>query len=126
MLCERNIQGSNRPERQVLPVTVIIGSPRCRAVERAVADAFRLPVTALRAPTRCLARIALARQVAMYLCHVVLGLTLAEIGDHFGRDRTTVSHACRVVEDRRDEAAFDRLVQELERALEASEADIPA
>ena len=126
MLCERNIQGANGPERQVVPAPLIAGSSPCRVVERAVAEAFRLPVTALRAPTRCLARIALARQVAMYLCHVVQGLTLAEIGDHFGRDRTTVSHACRVVEDRRDEASFDRLVQELERALEASEAGITA
>ena len=31
------------------------------------------------------------------------------------RDRTTVGHACQVVEDRRDEPAFDAFVATLER-----------
>ncbi|MEZ5840088.1 MAG: helix-turn-helix domain-containing protein [Hyphomicrobiales bacterium] len=122
MLVERISQPNVMRGTQGAPATRIVGSARCRAVERAVAEAFRLPVPALRARTRCLARVALARQVAMYLCHVVLGLTLSEIGDHFGRDRTTVSHACRVVEDRRDERAFDSLVEELETKLADGEA----
>ena len=43
----------------------------------------------------------------MYLCHVVHALTFEAIGRVFGRDRTTVSYACRVVEDRRDDIWFD-------------------
>ncbi|GAB5376335.1 MAG: hypothetical protein AcusKO_27970 [Acuticoccus sp.] len=35
----------------------------------------------------------------------------------FDRDRTTAAHACRVVEDRRDEVAIDTLVQSVEDAL---------
>lgn len=50
------------------------------------------------------------RQIAMYVMHVVLCWPMTEIGRAFGRDRTTVGHACRAVEDRRDEAAYDRLV----------------
>lgn len=55
------------------------------------------------------------RQVAMYVCHVVLGLSLTDIGRAFGRDRTTVSHACQVVEDRRDDAGYDAFVSAIER-----------
>ncbi|OJT97560.1 hypothetical protein DEM27_02940 [Metarhizobium album] len=55
------------------------------------------------------------RQIAMYVCHVALGISLSDIGQAFGRDRTTVSHACGVVEDRRDDPAFDDFVSALER-----------
>ncbi|WP_349433462.1 hypothetical protein [Pararhizobium sp. A13] len=40
-----------------------------------------------------------------------------DIGYAFGRDRTTVSHACNVVEDRRDDPAFDDFVASVERVL---------
>ncbi|KJF69544.1 helix-turn-helix domain-containing protein [Rhizobium nepotum] len=55
------------------------------------------------------------RQIAMYVCHVQLGIPMSDIGPCFGRDRTTVGHACQVVEDRRDEPAFDEFVAVLER-----------
>lgn len=63
--------------------------------------------------------IARARQLAMYLSHVVLGRTLSEIGEVFGRDRTTVSYACAVIEDMRDDPQFDDTVSGLERQIEA-------
>jgi chromosomal replication initiation ATPase DnaA len=53
----------------------------------------------------------------MYLINVKLGRTMTEIGVLFGRDRTTVSHACRVIEDRR-EGAFDRDIEALEDAID--------
>lgn len=54
------------------------------------------------------------QQIAMYVCHVVLQMTMTEVGRGFGRDRSTVGHACARVEDRRDEAGFDRLVAAIE------------
>lgn len=54
------------------------------------------------------------QQIAMYVCHVVLQMTMTEVGRGFGRDRSTVGHACARVEDRRDEAGFDRLVTAIE------------
>lgn len=57
------------------------------------------------------------RQISMYVCHVVLQLSLSDIGGAFGRDRTTVGHACNVVEDRRDDAAFDAFVSAIERVV---------
>jgi chromosomal replication initiation ATPase DnaA len=50
----------------------------------------------------------------MYLAHVTFGLTLTTVGRAFGRDRTTVSHACGLVEDARDNPEFDRTLELLE------------
>lgn len=59
------------------------------------------------------------RQIAMYVCHVALRMPFGDIGAAFGRDRTTVGHACHVVEDRRDDAAFDEFVSAIERMATA-------
>ena len=58
-----------------------------------------------------------ARQVAMYLAHVGMGMSLARVAEAFGRDRSTVAHACHLIEDRRDDAAFDRWLDQLERGV---------
>jgi chromosomal replication initiation ATPase DnaA len=50
----------------------------------------------------------------MYLAHVACGLSLTEVGRLFARDRTTVAHACGLIEDRRDDAAFDRALELIE------------
>ncbi|MBA4209613.1 MAG: chromosomal replication initiator DnaA [Parvibaculum sp.] len=86
----------------------------CVAVtQEAVARALKVPIAELRAPTRRCASVAEARQVAMYLSHVVYGVSLASVGRQFGRDRTTAAHACRQIEDRRDDMRFDRLLDEI-------------
>ncbi|SIP94859.1 dnaA protein helix-turn-helix [Rhizobium sp. RU35A] len=59
------------------------------------------------------------RQIAMYVCHVTLSIPQGDIGDAFGRDRSTVGHACSVVEDRREDAAFDSFVSTIERMVVA-------
>ena len=85
-----------------------------RVIEATVAASFDLPVVELSAATRRRAPVAFARQVAMYVAHVGLGMTLTETGALFGRDRTTAAHACRVVEDRRDDADIDILLDAIE------------
>lgn len=64
-------------------------------------------------------RFALAhiQQISMYVCHVVLQMTMTEIGIAMGRDRTTVGHACARVEDRRDDRAYDQLIAAVERVV---------
>lgn len=59
------------------------------------------------------------RQVAMYVCHVAYSMPMEEVAQAFGRDRSTVGHACRMVEDRRDDAAYDRFVTIVERMASA-------
>jgi chromosomal replication initiation ATPase DnaA len=71
---------------------------------------------------RCSNAVAGARQLAMYLVHTLLGRTYLEVGRLFGRDRTTVSHACARIEDRReDRSAFEREVAAIEAAIAATE-----
>jgi chromosomal replication initiation ATPase DnaA len=67
------------------------------------------------------AEIAASRQLAMYLTHVMLGVSLTEVGALFGRDRTTVGYACAQIEDHRENAAFDAEVSRLETAIDTGE-----
>lgn len=87
--------------------------------QETIARALSVPIAELRAPTRRRAPVAFARQVAMYLTHVAFGFSLSAVGRHFGRDRTTAAHACRYIEDRRDDPNFDLMLDRLERAVRA-------
>lgn len=79
-----------------------------------VAHVYGVSLESLLAATRCDRRVAEARQVAMYLAHVVLRMSLAAVARGFGRDRTTASHACRHIENMREDPELDRLVAWLE------------
>jgi hypothetical protein len=83
-------------------------------IEHAIGEAFGVTRAELAMASRGRARIAHARQAAMYLAHVSCGLTLTDVGMIFARDRTTVAHACGAVEDRRDDHVFDRALELLE------------
>lgn len=82
-----------------------------------VCATYGLSLSDLHAPTRLCQRIARARQVAVYLAHVGLGVTLSAAARWFGRDPSTASHACRMIENARDEAGFDLALARLEAAL---------
>ncbi|MBB4658531.1 helix-turn-helix domain-containing protein [Parvularcula dongshanensis] len=87
---------------------------------RLVAAEFRIAESALASASRAKQEVAFARQVAMYLAHVCYQLTYQEVADAFGRERTTVSHACAVVEDARDEGnRLDERLCKLEERLRA-------
>jgi hypothetical protein len=95
-----------------------IGADYARA--RFACDAVRFALGLnddLMSPTRGAPQAALARQIAMYLAHVGFGMSLSRVAVAFGRDRSTVAHACHLVEDRRDDPGFDNLVGALETAL---------
>ena len=87
---------------------------KVRSVYFAVSMVYSIERGILDHPTRGRSRVAFARQVAMYLAHVAFGLTLTTVGRAFGRDRTTVSHACALVEDARDDPEIDRTLELLE------------
>ncbi len=80
------------------------------AVEAALAAVLGYPEGGAQCrSTRC-------KQIAMYLLHVGRGVSMERVGEAFGRDRSTVGHACRVIEDGRDEPRLDRLLDCLEAA----------
>lgn len=64
---------------------------------------------------RCLKAV-FARQVAMYIAAVGFGMSCARVAAAMGRDRSTVAYACRAVEERRDDPAFDRWIEALEQS----------
>jgi chromosomal replication initiation ATPase DnaA len=86
-------------------------------LEQAVSRVFMVASSDLWSQTRGRSRVAFARQVAMYLAHVAWGLSLTQVGLVFARDRTTVAHACGLVEDCRDDPVLDRSLELLEGAL---------
>lgn len=92
---------------------------RARAQLAAAVAAFALGVRSedILGPTRGAAEAAFARQVAMYLAHVAFEMSLARVAAAFGRDRSTVAHACHAIEDRRDAVAFDGWLEDLEGML---------
>lgn len=69
------------------------------------------------------ARVAFARQIAMYLMHVLYGHSLTEVAGFFGRHRSTAFYACQKIEDLREDPCFDRQLTQLENLLRSA-ADI--
>jgi chromosomal replication initiation ATPase DnaA len=92
----------------------------CECMLDIVSAMFNVSGRELRRPGRSSLAVSRVRQIAMYVCHVVLGLGMREIGCGFGRDRTTVLHACQVVEDLRDDRDFDSIVVAVERVAAAA------
>ena len=58
-----------------------------------------------------------AWQVAMYLTHVGLSMSLSRVAAAFERDRSTVAHACHRIEEMRDDADFDLWLETIEQGL---------
>ncbi|HAH09929.1 MAG TPA: hypothetical protein DCL48_07500 [Alphaproteobacteria bacterium] len=86
---------------------------RCERVLGAVASLLKIPVRTLKSPGRG-ADVCHARHIAIYLTHVVFGLSLSQAATAFGLHRSTISHACHKIEDLREDAEFDRLIDNLE------------
>ncbi len=86
----------------------------CLRVALAVAEDFGLDVCALYSCGRGPARLSVARQTAMYLSHISLGLAVSGVGECFGRHFTTVYYACAAVEERREDTHVDRELARLE------------
>lgn len=87
------------------------------------ADYFDLTFEDLVSPNRS-KKIALARQVAMYLCREMTTLSLTNIGETFGgRDHSTVMHACqKISSEMAEKREVYTYVTELSRTLKSRHA----
>jgi chromosomal replication initiator protein len=104
--------------RELVGTDAPASTPAVSRIQAAVADTYGVPVQSLvdhdRRP-----RVALARQVAMYLTRELTDDSLPAIGAAFGgRNHSTVLHACRrvarqVADDRPTAEAVDTLRQQL-------------
>jgi chromosomal replication initiation ATPase DnaA len=69
---------------------------------------------------------AFARQVAMYVAHVAFGMSIIRVANAFGRDRSTVTYACQLIEEKRDDRRFDQWLDALERSAASAPAPFVA
>jgi len=88
-------------------------------VMKQVAQLYDVKLSSMRSKGRS-REIAVPRQVAMYLCDQLTGLSLAEIGKKFGgRNHSTVIHACRKVKrDQKSDSEFRTRVELLVNMLQ--------
>lgn len=100
--------------KPITPSTLPV-SKTCRMVRYLVAEVLMLARHTLPAVRvrRSLTRH--SRQIAIYICHVSLSIPQSEVAEAFGKDRSTVRHSCHVVEDWRDDPAYDAFIESLER-----------
>lgn len=92
----------------------------CDGVIDIAAALFNVSGRELRHPGRSSLQVSRVRQIAMYATHVALAVSMRDVGIGFGRDRTTVLHACHTIEDLRDDAEFDAIVTMVERVIGAA------
>jgi chromosomal replication initiator protein len=86
---EAILAGSGQPTSRTVSVDAIISL---------VTATFGVTEKELLGPGRT-RNVLLSRQVAMYLIRELAGLSLPRIGAAFGRDHTTVLHACRKIDE---------------------------
>ena len=86
----------------------------CAIAARLAASHYEVTLADIVALTRRSRRATRARHVAMYLAHVAFGVNLAAIAIVFGRSRRSAARACGLVEDARDDPAFDAALAGLE------------
>jgi chromosomal replication initiator protein len=105
-------------------ITAPRAQPDARQVQEAVADRLEISVDELLSPSRR-ARVARARQLAMYLTRQLTTLSLPAIAEAFNRrDHTTVLHAIRRVEHAAlEDASVSRTLEELTTQLGSAPAD---
>jgi chromosomal replication initiator protein len=93
--------------------------PDVESIQKTVADFFHIRLTDLKSKKRT-QHIAFCRQVAMYLCRKLTDSSFPTIGDHFGRDHSTVIHAHNLIMRRvTSDSAFRMSIEKIERELKS-------
>jgi len=99
------------------PTPIYVDTARAQLIVSAVAHEFSLPEAGILGHLKGKSEISYGRQIAMYLMHCIFGTTKTRIAQVFGRHFSTVSHACKVIEDQRDDPVLDQKLIGLENKL---------
>lgn len=110
-------RGRRRAARPTVTSTMAQAALADRVSEACAAAWRAVDPQTLRNATRSTARVAIARQAAIYFSHVFFGANLTRAARVFGRDRTTARHACSRMEDMREDRRIDRAFDVIEPAL---------
>ena len=119
MLLEPSVREKPLPKHAAAPPPRLI----CLCIAACVALDFGLKAPDLFASKSRSQRLSHARQIAMYLAHVGFALPFDVVGRHFRRDRSTVAHACRVIEDARDDRWLDLRITALDQICRSAIAE---
>lgn len=93
--------------------------PDVDSIQKTVSDFFHIRLTDLKSKKRT-QHIAFCRQVAMYLSRKLTDASFPTIGDHFGRDHSTVIHAYNLILRRvSSDSAFRLSIEKIERELKS-------
>lgn len=95
-------------------------SSRCEALIDVIVDLFSVDGGEVRSNIRGRQEVAHIRQICMYLSHTLLEMSMRQVGECLGRDRTTVMYACQKIENLRDDFEFDCLLLAVERVVRAA------
>jgi chromosomal replication initiator protein len=92
-------------------------------IQKRVSEFFHIQLAELKSKKRT-QHIAFCRQVAMYLCRKLTDSSFPTIGDHFGRDHSTVIHANNLIGRRvTNDTAFRHSMEKIERDLKNARHD---
>lgn len=92
----------------------------CDGLIDIMAALFNVSGRQLRSPQRDRKDIARVRQIGMYIARVTLCLNIRLIADGFARDKSTVTYACHLIEDLRDDEEFDLIITRVEAVVGAA------
>lgn len=91
---------------------------RARLAQFIACQIYGVPVDEIRKPTRGRPLVSRTRQVAVHLARSVFAMSHRELAAEFGRDRSTVKHACEQIERmREDSVEFDSTMRWMEALL---------
>lgn len=90
---------------QIQDPGVFLTAQRAGLARLIAAQVHGVTVEELRKPTRGRPHVSRARQIAIHLTRRVFGLSYNQLAAEVGRDRSTIQHACDLVERMREENA---------------------
>src|SRR5260370_31849440 len=112
------VEFTRRALRDLIPTCQ--SKPDIEAIQRVVSDSFHIRLADLKSKKRT-QRVAFCRQVAMYLCRKITSNSFPSIGEHFGRDHSTVIHAFNLIERRLvNDSAFWFSIEKIEHSLKTA------
>ncbi len=87
---------------------IFLAAQRAGLAQLIVMQVYAIPADEMRAPTRGRPLAARARQIAIHLARRVFQMSYKQLAAEFGRDRSTIIHACQVIRNQRaDNGEFD-------------------
>jgi chromosomal replication initiation ATPase DnaA len=105
---------------------VFLTAQRASLARFIVAQVYGVPVEEMKRPTRGRPHAARARQIAIHLTQLVFQMSQRQLAREYGRDRSTIHHACRTIAGMREASGeFDSTLRWMESLLRRAAGRMP-